>query len=259
MVRVYVSLTTTPRRAPHIGAAILSILEQTLQPDLIIVGMPAEYVRFPNEACELPAWLASHPKLHFHELDADYGPASKLVTGLEYAKIHSQDPETFVVTVDDDISYSPGMLETLMSKARDLRGRAVGYRGFNISEPRADGTVAAIAPSRLVSDVQILEGFSMIAYPAPLLGVDSFKAFLIGACVPNEAAFLSDDLTISFYLTSLGVRRVAIDPRVTAALFASKRILTLGLGGDALHLGQPMLERYASALKHLCEWKRECT
>lgn len=227
---------------------------------MLVIGIPAAYPRFPDSdvravEADIPEWVRLHPHVRVLRLDQDYGPASKLVAGLQFAQAEADDTSVVVVTVDDDIVYLPGMLDTLVQRARGNPGCALGYRGFTLAGDGEDQR--AITPSRLMQDVQVLEGFSMVLYPCACFHpLNDFKAYLrqCGACLE---CFTSDDLTISTYLEKQGIRRISVDPRVTAALFNLQCITPLGLGQDALHLGAGgavttnIAKRYSVALRQI--------
>ncbi|KAG2425009.1 hypothetical protein HXX76_014167 [Chlamydomonas incerta] len=176
-MRLIASVTTTPPRAAEIGPAIASILKQSCPPDAVVIGIPQAYRRFPGRdagevEASIPTWIRAHPAVQVLRIDEDYGPATKLVAGLQAADGDPRQAQdtTVVVTFDDDITYLPGMLETLTQRARTHPGCALGYRGFSLEITDPGGDLPGVAPgvvlpTKTMQDVQILEGFSMVLYP----------------------------------------------------------------------------------------------
>jgi hypothetical protein len=249
-MNVIVSLTTTPIRAPHITAVIMSIIEQSYTPDKIVIGIPNEYKRFPGMSVEIPQWILKNPLIEIINLEFDYGPATKLIAGLQYA-FSLENSNTLVVTVDDDINYFPGMLETLVRKNADFPKNILGYRGFSINESNV-----VEHPSRLCQPVDIIEGFSMTLYPCNIISLSEIVHF-IKQCTLCDECFTSDDCVIHYFLKTKDIIKIAVDPRVTSALFTHKRLIDIGLQDDALHKGangtvsSNVIERYLVAIKYL--------
>ncbi|KAJ3025783.1 UNVERIFIED_CONTAM: hypothetical protein HDU68_006690 [Siphonaria sp. JEL0065] len=120
-VRVVVSLTSFPGRLHRINATMHSLASQSLKPDRIILSIPKDgVVRFKNNSQtahtsktdeELLAQLQSDIPFMFVHKTTDYGSATKLLGALEIEK----DPETIIVTVDDDTIYHAQTVQTLVS------------------------------------------------------------------------------------------------------------------------------------------------
>ncbi|KAI9335771.1 hypothetical protein BDR26DRAFT_865751 [Obelidium mucronatum] len=119
--RVVVSLTSFPGRLHRINQTIHSLGMQTLRPDRIVLAIPKDgVVRFKNnsetstlnsaDADLLRDLQRRFPFLFVHKT-TDYGSATKLLGALEL----ETDPDTIIVTVDDDTIYHPSTVHALVS------------------------------------------------------------------------------------------------------------------------------------------------
>jgi Glycosyl transferase family 2 len=106
--RVVVSLTTLPDRYEKLKETIESLLNQTCKPDAIYLGLPQVAKRLNK-----PYPPFSNANVKVVKLDDDYGPICKLVGGL----LSESDPNTIIITVDDDTLYKPDFIEKMVEKA----------------------------------------------------------------------------------------------------------------------------------------------
>jgi hypothetical protein len=106
--KVIISLTSYPARIPHIHRTIFSLLKQSVKPDEIILWLGEEL--FPNRNNDLPEILLM---LFKHGLTINYCKDIKSFTKL--IPVMCTYPNDIIVTVDDDIIYSPKLLETLLN------------------------------------------------------------------------------------------------------------------------------------------------
>jgi hypothetical protein len=96
-----VSLTSYPRRFPILDFTIRSLLNQTVQPDRVILWLGE------NDAKVLPSTLASIVGLEVRTCP-DYRSFNKLVPALKAF------PHAYIVTADDDLFYPCSWLEKLV-------------------------------------------------------------------------------------------------------------------------------------------------
>lgn len=126
--RVVVGLTTLPSRVAHLTQTIASISSQSYPVDAIHLAIPPFALR-KGQAYWLPKWVMEHPLVKVVPLPADYGPASKLFGAL----FAEADPNTCIVTLDDDASVPPHTVIKLVDAAQVLPSAAVGFSGWNIT------------------------------------------------------------------------------------------------------------------------------
>jgi len=248
--QIVVSLTTSPTRISKIAPAIDSILNQQVQPDLIVLNVPHVFRR-DGSRYRIPDWLASVPRLRIHRTE-DWGPATKLLGTLELIR----DPDAMIVTVDDDILYPDLLLRHLVRcSLRDpgsVWAVSAGLPDYdNQGGIRTDGH--GIRPSRTHGQrVTMLEGFAGVIYRRRHLADDLFD--LPGTC---ETCYLADDLVFSFYLAMRGIPIRVVRNSIIRRPW--EWACEYGLQGDALqHIGRENgpsgnAMRYHTCLKALRE------
>ena len=117
-VIVVVSLTTSPTRLPNCRPMIDSLLNQTRQPDAILLNLPPRFDRtggeYPPEE-SLPNWLIGNSLVKIQRCDRDWGPATKIVPTV--VRLQQQSRRSIVISVDDDIRYPSGAVSALAQAA----------------------------------------------------------------------------------------------------------------------------------------------
>ncbi|NBS50863.1 MAG: glycosyltransferase family 2 protein, partial [Verrucomicrobia bacterium] len=202
---VVIGLTTTPKRIHTILPTIQSLLAQSMPADEIILSVPEKLARTGERFPEIPAALqklADEGKIHIARTH-DHGPATKFI-GAAQAANESGAQDSFVIWCDDDILYSPRMVQTLVENCPDKA--ALGLCGFFMTGPKG----YAIAPDHL-GHAEIIEGFGAIACRLkdmwPLIENSEFPS-----CTPKEfarlddkgrARFMADDFVMSYRLREL--------------------------------------------------------
>jgi len=229
--KVYVSLTTSPKRIQYIPYVLrsldLDLVEQ------IIISLPQRYGRDGSEYV-IPQDLLDFPKVHIIRIPVDLGPITKLLPAAEY--VQGIDPDSLIVTIDDDVAYPKGMIAEYIHAVVKRDRTVVGMRGFDLSYWKInDFGFPKPQHGRLGRhpQVQILEGFCGIAYPAKYVDVELMKHLSRKDLFPE--CFVSDDLVISFALALCKIDRVAVNTR----FYNIKKICPLryGFDVDALHQG----------------------
>lgn len=201
--RVVVSMTTTPLRIKFLGATLRSISLQTLQPDAIYLNVPHYSKRFETQY-DIPAELYAYDNLHIQR-SQDYGPATKLLPTI----FAESDPDTLIITIDDEYIYSRLLLEELVAVHIANPGAAFAYAGQNIEadDHRPLGVAVLSADvgryKTKAAGVDILEGFLGAIYrrsffdPQRLADIDPL-------------CFSTDDIWISGYLSRQGIPRIKL-------------------------------------------------
>lgn len=117
---VVVSFTTIPSRIADIKPTILSLLRQTKCPGRIEINL-AKTLRKKSAMWQIPEWLRQLKAVQIHWMEQDLGPASKSIPTL----IRHQQQDPFIVIVDDDMVYSPYLIEDLWRADQKTQGKAV--------------------------------------------------------------------------------------------------------------------------------------
>lgn len=135
--RVVLSLSTFPGRIAVANATFATLLEQTLPADAIYVNIPSEVKRlkFAGEVSKeeqdvLDFWGSKLTVRH----PIDYGSSTKLIGGL----LVEHDPDTIIITVDDDVRYSPELVSWIVGAMEKHPDHIVsgGCEFATVPEPR---------------------------------------------------------------------------------------------------------------------------
>ena len=122
MHMIIITLTTTPPNFPHVHKTIRTLINQTVQPDRIILNIPSEYTRedFQDGLFDMhiaPTMDALRGRVEINRCH-DYGPATKLLGLLEINEYgifkikESISDDDIVIVLDDDIEYPSELVET---------------------------------------------------------------------------------------------------------------------------------------------------
>ena len=215
--KIVFSLTTSPKRIHNIEKVLSSLLEQEYPPDLIQINLPIEFKRTGEtyEHLELLAFL-NHSKIRIHRCD-DLGPATKLLPTL--STIH--DPDTLIITVDDDTIYGPNLVSLFKRIAiqhpQSIIAGCCGDNAYLHHSHRATNS----------SKCRFFEAFAGVGYRRSFFGAD-FKEYM-DLMLKDSHCFRSDDLMFSNYFSN----RDIIDMKKHG--FVEEQQLESGYQGDALH------------------------
>jgi hypothetical protein len=115
MSNYIVSLTTIPSKFESIYLSIDSILNQTILPEKIFLHIPKVYnFRFENQVIPLEKinkFKEKYPSIIVNIIDKDYGPGTKLLGLFCNNIIENIKSDTYIVLVDDDLTYKPFLIE----------------------------------------------------------------------------------------------------------------------------------------------------
>lgn len=195
-MRVVVSLTTLPGRESLAEKAIESILRQTWLPDAIYLSLPSDRIPPP----QLSKKIAGVQLCHL----PDMGPAMKLLPTLAM----EPDPDTCIITVDDDVEYPEQLVDKLVRASALFPHNAIGFTGWSVS-----GFIDGIPNLRHMNQdfedccffhpVQVLEGTRGILYRRSFFADDIHSH----ACALPAFRY-HDDILFSGYLASRGIGRI---------------------------------------------------
>lgn len=197
-----VSLSTTPYRINAIRPTIENLFAQNLPPKAVYLSVPYLFKR-DNLEYVIPEWLANDSRITILRTE-DYGPATKLLGVLKQTDL---DPDTIIVTVDDDIIYPKHALLHLIYKAATNPDTAYGFAGVNLQYNVA-GLVADDVKNGVIPiyhgdrDVTVLQGFGGVAYRRKFFDDSIFEI----SNAPPEC-INSDDLYLSFHLAKKNITR----------------------------------------------------
>lgn len=220
-MRVVASLTTMPDRYFKLPDTLNSLRSQTHPFDAIYLGLPkvsrrlqVDYPPCPSEVSDLCTVVEC----------TDFGPITKLLGAL----LMESDPETVIISFDDDMVYPSDLVERLLQHHNRYPNSAIGSSGMLL---RSRCPMCAINPNEdhfpyRISKFSIPpEGRrvdSVYGYPGALYvrkffpGHDQLEEEFLNYALVDNDMYLNDDIVISGFLSLRNVERRIFDdlPRV---------------------------------------------
>jgi hypothetical protein len=223
---VIISLTTSPKRISQIKPTLDRIMEQTVLPDAIVLNLPHVFKRNGETFGDLPEFITTNPLVKINRCE-DIGPATKI---LPTAKLYS-DPETIIISIDDDILYTPNMIETYLKYSSMFPDVVVSSSSNYLrSAPPKNINESDLPPNTYFSE--FLEGYSGVLYKKRFLDIimkDLTDEYILQL---PKYCFQSDDFLLSNSLTRNGIPIFIINKSDIV-----EHPLEYGEGKDALHHG----------------------
>jgi hypothetical protein len=233
---VFISMTTSPARiekiVPILEALDLSLVEE------VWINIPQVFART-GERYQIPDALVHTPKVRIHEVDQDYGPATKFLPGVIRAR--RLDSKAIVISLDDDHAYPKSVVaEHIYAIAHGAKvsniidARAGDLANGFFALPKGDPNLYAAWPSQ---DYTLIHGWSSVAYVAEVVPVGKIITWLQqeqAEAQEGEASCLfSDDFLITY---ALAFDQVPITTLQTEYAQCTDILpLSYGLSDDALH------------------------
>lgn len=211
-MRVVASLTTMPDRYFKIIKTLESLNNQTYKLDNIYLSLPETSRRLNIPYPDVPDEIN---KLCTVVKCTDYGPITKISGGL----LMETDPNTVIITFDDDMIYPPGIVAALIKHHEKYPDSALGSSGMLLKyncplcaiTPNEDNFFYRIPKFKVPEEGRRVD--SIYGYPGALysrkffpsnenLETEFFKYALI-----DHDTFMNDDITISGYLSLKNIER----------------------------------------------------
>lgn len=237
-MRVIVSLTTIPSRIGLIKPMIESVLEQTYKPDRFVLWIPSRCLK-ENSQYVIPPWL-SELSVEIGDTVCDYGPATKLIPSLQ----QEEEPNTRIITLDDDVAYEKHALEEMVQVSETWSDMVFGFMGC-----RAGPTyihAEHLDPAVSWTEVEVLGGYRGIIYRRGLLDSSIMRDLLT---LLEQGPFVCDDQLFSWNLLRRGIKRAVLRTKYPGPK-NSLNFRFLGLGGG-IYDGEHKLAE--ESIKHLEE------
>lgn len=219
-MRLVVTMTTLPGREQSLMRTLQSLAQQTRKPDQIYLWLP----RLTGFQLDLNR---IDPRVMVDNVD-DLGPATKLLPTLALER----DPDTRIVTADDDVEYPDVMLAKLTEASNESPEAAVGFTGWRlvslVPHPVVEHYNEANPNCTTRHPVQVLEGTRGALYKRSFFAEDVFMH------LARETAFrYHDDIFFGGYLAYRGVPKIV---RTLGATDGSRRpIWRVGCQESGLH------------------------
>jgi len=210
--RVVGTLTTMPDRYHKVVKTLRSLHDQTRKLDAIYLGVPTlsrrlniPYPPITDEMAELCTVVSC----------TDFGPITKIVGGI----LQESDPNTVIISFDDDMMYPPNLVEVLVKHHQKYPDSALGSSGMLL---RYSCPMCAITPNennffyRIPKFPVPPEGRrvdSIYGYPGALYvrkffpDNDKLEEEFLKYSLVNHEMLMNDDIVISGYLSLKSVER----------------------------------------------------
>jgi len=227
--KIWVSLTTTPKRIKNIRPTLRSLMHQSISPEMIVINIPNLYRN--REPYEIPDFLLKMPGIKINRIEHDLGPASKLLPTLKLSLLKNDD---LIIVVDDDQVYPYHLLKNYLKASLNdseasytLCGWKVPMGGNHKDRKTIRGAGVRVfnpyANINATEPVEILQGASSYCLKPRFFDAAVFD--YQGA--PKEAFFV-DDIWFSGHLARLNVKKFVIKTSMPYMRLTS-------LGNDSMH------------------------
>lgn len=125
--KLIVSLTSYPARFPYIHLTLKSIMLQTVKPDKIIVWLDENVTRaqYTEEMMALEKY-----GVEYRTAPGALKPHKKYIHAMQ------EYPEAVIITVDDDVIYSPNVIKSLMETHKKYPSAVCARRVHRITRNR---------------------------------------------------------------------------------------------------------------------------
>ena len=210
MSKVVVGFSVIPPRFFNLENTIESLLNQTRQPDKIYLYIADYYPRFNVHVkdADVPPYLKKYDTILRLVRGRDYGPISKLFCSLK----NETDPDTIIVTCDDDLVYKEHWLDELVTNCERQPNSAVGLRGRLLSRKSLNYkhskciTCSGVKSNTEVDIVTAVRGW---AYRKKFFN----DRFIDEWCKTEKKypfIFFNDDIWISGQLEKKGIKKLIV-------------------------------------------------
>ena len=192
MSKLIVSFTTINRRIDKIEPMLDSIFRQTLRPDEVRLYLSHTVV--------VPSFLPDYIDrcgLNVRRC-SEWGPATKLIPCLQ----EESDPETSIITVDDDFAYVPTLVEELVYWSKEFPDASIGRIGVTNAGRTYVHTEHCIG-SPSPATVGLLGGYRGVLYKRRFFDLDDL-CDQYSRTTPL-GTICSDDHLFSYHLRDRGV------------------------------------------------------
>jgi len=211
--RVVLSFTTIPSRIKDLRRLLDSISNQVLKPDTVYMWLCPYYKRlntyFSNK--EIPSFLSEYDFVDIKWCE-DFGPLTKIYKVME----HEQDPDTIIVTADDEFSYPRYWLDGLARMANKIPDCAVAYRGRRFKRNLIGIPLMEYNSSFLFECTQKLKKVDIItasfgaAYRREWFDSDFMQDWMTVTKAECTEMYYTDDIWINGYLARKKIKRMTI-------------------------------------------------
>lgn len=206
--RIVASLSCVPYRMSHIHLVIKNLLNQTHPLNAIYLHMP--YRSRKGEIYSIPQSLfdlEDNTNFRINRIDEDLGPISKLIPVLDL----ETDPNTLIITFDDDILVGPNVVKILADKSVEYPNACLGFAGCCMGN--FPFYYQLIKSGNSDTSVDWIQGVHGGVYPRKFFDKKELLDFPSSLELPkniHELLLVHDDHWISCYLEQKNIPRIVI-------------------------------------------------
>jgi len=212
-MRVIATCTTLPTRYDTLFRTLCCLKNQDYVLDAIYLTLPYKSKRLNKIYPELPNKIKNLCTIIRCD---DYGPITKLYGAL----ISETDPETIIISVDDDCIYPPNLVSKLLYHHQTYPNSAICGTGAllgngilfasiytNVTNLKKYNSLIGFDVPDIGRNVDLIHGFVGVLYKRSFFPIKS-KLYedLFRYPMTNNAMFHNDDVTISGYLSMNGIK-----------------------------------------------------
>jgi hypothetical protein len=215
-MRIVGSMSTLPDRLDNITKPIKHILRQTHSLDVLYLNIPWKTLK--GRTYDIPEdfidnFTGYRTKVILNRCSKDYGPITKLAPTLDLEK----DPDTYILTFDDDIIPRRHLIKTLCQKIQQYPDTCLGFSGVCIGSFPFYFQFAI--DNRVDQNVDWIQGVHVVAYKRSFFtNIKDLVSF--GNDTPlKDVLVFNDDHRVSAYLASKNIPRISIGCEIKNFLF----------------------------------------
>lgn len=197
-MRLVVSLTTLPDRIYKLRKTLDSIQNQTRKPDKIYLNIPFKTLK--GKTYRIPKFISNNQNITIVRCE-DHGPITKLLPILDI----ETDPNTYIVTFDDDTIIDKHVLKIFEHRAKKYPNSVLSFSGWCVCSPPM--FIQFYNVSNRDIEVDWVQGCHGIMYPRGLLDMKEINKF--STSLPKFTIY-HDDHVISGYLSSKNIKKIVL-------------------------------------------------
>lgn len=223
--RLVVSLTTSPKRIEYLEPVIDSIMKQTIVPEKIYLNLPELFKRDNTMFKKpLPEFITSNHLIYINWCE-DIGPITKILPTIKL----EPNPDTLILSIDDDIYYPPSLIETFLAFSQAYPDACITGTSYMYYD-KPDKIKYSRNDYHLEGEpVELVEGYSGVLYHQKhLLNFDT-------RWLDTKSCAFGDDFYISNELRKKNIPIIKIGRKYAPIMNITP--LEYGLKSDALHNG----------------------
>jgi hypothetical protein len=197
--KIVISMTTSPKRIVHIESLLTILSNQTTPPNQIVLNLPYVFKRTNMEFGQIPEFVENNPLVRVNRCE-DIGPATKI---LPTAGLFT-DPETIIISVDDDIEYRNNFIETLLTYSKKHPDAVITGESFMRIDAPED------AKDKTAVYAELVEGYSAVLYKKRFLDNIPIADFV----KYPKFCYMADDFLLSNFLRKQNISIIVADEPV---------------------------------------------